>query len=83
MMQGIQPHKGGMEIVFSEFTQLIMAAKAQGDGFEAIDKESLLRSLADGGLVVGVAYEFPKLRADEIRALADQVFEEKYRPRMK
>lgn len=79
-MQGIQPHKGGMEIVFTEFSQRIFAAKIRGDGFEAIDVKSLFESVGEGGGFGGIAYEFPKLRADEIRALADQIFEEKYRP---
>lgn len=79
-MQGIQPHKGGMEIVFTEFSQRILAAKIRGDGFETIDVQSLFESVGQGGGFAGIAYEFPKLRADEIRALADQIFEEKYRP---
>ncbi len=79
-MQGIEPHKGGMEIVFTEFSQRILAAKIRGEGFDAIDVNSLFESVGEGGGFGGIAYEFPKLRADEIRALADEVFEETYRP---
>ncbi|HXV14180.1 MAG TPA: hypothetical protein VEC56_08230 [Candidatus Krumholzibacteria bacterium] len=79
MVEGIRPHKDGMEVVFAEFSQHIFAATMRGDGFEAIDFRSIAESAAPGAGFGAIAFLFPKLRADEIRALADRVFEEKYR----
>ncbi|MCI0452904.1 MAG: hypothetical protein L0Z51_11035, partial [Candidatus Latescibacteria bacterium] len=83
MVEGIRPHKDGMEVVFAEFSQHILAATMRGDGFEAIDFSAIAESAVDGAGLGGIAYQFPKLKAHEIRALADRVFEEKYRARVK
>ena len=80
VVQGIQPHKDGMKIVYADFARHIRAAKQRGDGFDAIDVGA---DTVEVDVLEGIVYQFPKLRSDEIRALADAVFEEKYRARVK
>jgi hypothetical protein len=82
VVQGIRPHEDGMRIVFAEFARHIRYAKSRGDGLEAIDVGTPAEQLTNDG-IDRIAYQFPKLRTDEIRALADRIFEEKYRPRVK
>lgn len=81
MVEVDRPHGDGMRIVFAEFARHIRDTKARGEGFEAIDLAATAQSPARDG-IDPVVYQFPRLRADEIRALADRVFEERYRGRV-
>jgi hypothetical protein len=80
VVQGIQPHKEGMKIVYADFARHIRDARQRGDGFDAFDVGA---DTVEVDVLEGIVYQFPKLRSDEIRALADRVFEEKYRARVK
>ncbi len=80
IVQGIHPHKDGMKIVYADFARHIRAARQRGDGFDAIDVGV---DVLEVDVLEGIVYQFPKLRSDEIRALADRVFEEKYRARVR
>jgi hypothetical protein len=82
VVQRIRSHDEGMRIVFAEFARHIRDAKSRGDGFDLIDVGTSSQLSTDDG-IDRIAYQFPRLRADEIRALADRVFEEKYRARVK
>lgn len=80
LVQGIQPHKDGMKIVYADFAREIRAAKERGDGFAAFD---IGTDTVEVDVLERIIYQFPKLRKEEIRALAERVFEEKYRARVK
>lgn len=80
VVQGIQPHKDGAKIVYTDFAREIRAAKKRGDGFDAFD---IGTDKVEVDVLEGIVYQFPKLRKEEIHALADRVFEEKYRPHVK
>ncbi len=80
VVQGIHPHKDGMKLVYADFARQIRAAKQRGDGFDAFDVGA---DAVEVDVLEGIIYQFPKLRSEEIRALADRVFEEKYRARVK
>lgn len=80
VVQGIQPHKDGAKIVYADFARQIRDAKQRGDGFDAFDMGA---DAIEVDVLEGIVYQFPKLRTEEIRALADRVFEEKYRARVK
>jgi hypothetical protein len=82
VVQGIRPHDEGMRIVFAEFARRIHDAKTRGEGFETIDAGTPAQELTSDG-INRIVYQFPKLQTDEIRTLADRVFEEKYRSRAK
>lgn len=79
---GDRPHGEGMKIVFAAFARHIRDAKLRGDGFETIDVGAPAELLTSDA-VNRIVWQFPRLRTDEIRRLADRVFEDKYRPRVK
>jgi hypothetical protein len=81
-MPGLRQHGEGAGIVFAEFARHIRDAKARGDGFETIEV-GMPSELPANDDVDRIAYQLWRLRAEEICALADRVFEERYRPRVK